>query len=141
MRFAWPADIEEAEDGISVSFPDIPGAITFGSTRAEALERASDALASLISAMIENGEPVPTASEAAGRPLVSLAPLDAAKIALHMAMVEHGVSNVELGRKLGLTEKAVRRLVDPLHQSKIEKVDAALRILGKRLEIAVAEAA
>lgn len=139
MRFAWPAEIREEDGGFSIEFPDVPGAITWGSTRAEVMERGSDALVSLISAMIEEGEAIPAASPAQGRPEISVPPLDAAKIALHSAMLERGMSKVELGRRLGLDEKAVRRLLDPLHRSHIEKLDAALHILGRRLEISVYE--
>ncbi len=140
MRFAWPADIIEDENGFSIVFPDVPGAITWGKTKAEAFERGVDALVSMIGVLIQDGEPIPVASDAAGRPVLNVALLDAAKMALHAAMLERGVSNVELGRRLGLTEKAVRRLVDPLHHSRIEKVDAALRVLGKQLEVSVLEA-
>jgi antitoxin HicB len=56
-------------------------------------------------------------------------------------MLAARLSNVELGRRLGLDEKQVRRLRDPLHRSHIDKVEAALRILGKRLEVEVKEAA
>jgi antitoxin HicB len=52
-------------------------------------------------------------------------------------MVVANVSNVELGRQLGLDEKAVRRLRDPLHRSRIEAVEAALHALGRRLEVTV----
>ena len=141
MRFAWPADVLEEGDGITVTFPDVPGAITWGRTRPEALERAADALVSILGALVEDGSPVPAASAAEGRPIVSLAPLDAAKIALHAAMLDRGMSNVELGRRLGVDEKAIRRLRDPLQRSHIEAVDAALRILGRRREISVLEGA
>jgi hypothetical protein len=65
----------------------------------------------------------------------SPAPLD-----LHDAMLSAGISNVELGRRLDLEEKAVRRLRDPLHRSHIGQIEAALRLLGRRLEIRVLEA-
>ena len=139
MGFGWPVDLVEEDGGVSVCFPDVPGAITWGSTREEALNQAEDALVSLIAALIAGGQSIPVASASRGRPVITVAPLDAAKMALHMAMIERGTSNVELGRRLGLTEKAVRRLVDPLHHSRIEKVDAALRALGKRLEVSVLE--
>ena len=139
MRFAWPADILEEEDGITVTFPDVPGAITWGQTRSEALAKASDALVSVLSSMIEDGEAIPPASAADGRPMVSVAPLDAAKIALHVTMLAKGISNVELGRLMNADEKAIRRLRDPLHGSHIEKVDRALHILGRRLEVLVLE--
>ena len=70
---------------------------------------------------------------------MSLPPLDAAKVALHLAMLEQGMSNTALGRMMDLDEKAVRRLRDPLHRSRIETLDAALRLLGRRLELSVLE--
>jgi antitoxin HicB len=56
-------------------------------------------------------------------------------------MLTAGITNVELGRRLGVDEKMVRRLRDPLHRSHIGQVEAALRSLGKRLEVTVHDAA
>jgi antitoxin HicB len=64
-------------------------------------------------------------------------PLVAAKLALHDAMLAAGLSNVALARRLGTDEKTVRRLRDPLHQSRINQIDAALRALGKRMGIVI----
>lgn len=141
MHFTWPVELLEEPEGITATFPDVPGAVTWGRTSAEAMERASDALVSFFSGLIADGKSIPPASAALGRPTVSVPPLDAAKIALHMAMLEKGVSNVELGRMMDIDEKAVRRMRDPLHRSRIEALDAALRSLGRRLEISVLEAA
>ena len=74
-------------------------------------------------------------------PLVSVTALEAAKLALHEAMTEARVSNVEMARRLGKDERAIRRLRDPLHRSHIGEVETALRLLGKRVEISVREAA
>ena len=60
-------------------------------------------------------------------------------MALHDAMLSAGISNVELGRQLDLDGRAVRRLRDPLHRSHIGQIEAALRLLGKRLEVRVLE--
>lgn len=49
------------------------------------------------------------------------------------------MSNVDLAHRMGLDEKAIRRLRDPLQRSHIETVAAALLILGKRIEISVFE--
>ena len=48
-------------------------------------------------------------SPAEGRP-VAVDALVAAKLALHEAMLDQGVGNVELARRLGADEKAVRQL-------------------------------
>jgi antitoxin HicB len=141
MHYAYPADVLKEPGGVTVSFPDVPGAITCGDTRAEALERGQDALISMLSVYVEENRPLPRPSPARGRPLIPVAALDAAKLALHDAMLAAHMSNVELGRRLGLDEKQVRRLRDPLHQSHIGKVEAALRILGKRLEVEAKAAA
>jgi hypothetical protein len=56
-------------------------------------------------------------------------------------MLAAGVSNVVLGKRLGLDEKAVRRLRDPLYRSHIGGVETALRTLGRRIELTVSEGA
>jgi hypothetical protein len=48
---------------------------------------------------------------------------------------------VELARRLEIDEKSVRRLRDPLHRSHIGHIEAALRVLGKRLAVEVTNAA
>ena len=94
-----------------------------------------------LSFCIDEGRPLPRPAPAQGRPLVVVGPLAAAKLALHEAMLEQGGSNVELAGRLGLDEKAVRRLRDPLHRSHIGAVEAALRVLGRRLVVEVLEIA
>ena len=86
---------------------------------------------------VEDGRPIPRPSAARGRPIVSADALETTKLALHDAMLAAGLSNVELGRKLGLDEKSVRRLRAPLHRSHIGAVEAASRALGKRVEVNV----
>ena len=142
MRYAYPANLEWEPDrsAVTVTFDDLPGA-TFGATESEALARAEEFLETALSFFTDDGSPTPTPTPANGRPLVFPRPLVAAKLALHDAMLAANLSNVELGRRLDLDEKAVRRLRDPLHRSHIGQVEAALRQLGKRLEVRVVEAA
>lgn len=59
----------------------------------------------------------------------------AAKLALYQAMQQQRVSNMELARRLGVTEAVVRRLVDPDHASRIERLEAALATLGVGLVV------
>ena len=141
MRYAYPAEVLEEADGVTITFPDVPEAVTCGDNRAEALARAEDALVTALSFYTDANRPLPSPSPAHHGPLVTVPPLVAAKLALHDALLAAGISNVEFGRKLGLDEKAVRRLRDPLHRSHIGQVEAALRALGKRLEVTVLDAA
>ncbi len=141
MRYAYPVDVKEAADGVTVTCPDVPELVTSGASRAEAAARAADALVTALAFYVDEGQPLPRPSAPRGRPMVSVAALEAAKLALHDAMLAAGLSNVELAHRLGLDEKAVRRLRDPLHRSHIGTVEAALRILGKRIDVDVRESA
>lgn len=69
------------------------------------------------------------ARAAAAAAQVQVPPLVAAKLALYQAMCRQKVSNVELARRLGVTEAVVRRLVNPDHASRIERVQSALAAL------------
>jgi antitoxin HicB len=138
MRYVYPyALLPQPEGGFTVTFADVPEAITQGDTEEQAAAMAEDALVTALSFYTDRAERLPTPSPARGRPLAYLPPLVAAKLALHDAMLAAGVSNVALARQLGTDEKTVRRLRDPLHQSRINQVDAALRVLGKRMGIVI----
>lgn len=142
MRYAYPVEVLEEADGVTVTCPDVPEMVTGGwGDVAANLKAAEDALATALSGYVDDGRSIPAPSPAEGRPVVAVDALVAAKLALHEAMLEHGVSNVELARRLGLDEKAVRRLRDPLHRSHIGAVEAALRVLGRRLVVEVLEIA
>lgn len=126
MRFAWPVAVLEEPKGVTVTCPDVPEMVTCGASTAEALARAPDALATALSFYTDAGRAVPAPSAARGRPVVAVPALVAAKLALHQAMLKAGMSNMALGRRLGVDEKAV---------------EAALRALGRRLEVVVRPAA
>ena len=133
MRHEYSVDLLEAADGVTVTAPDVSELVTCGDTRAEALERAQDAMVSALSFHVDDGKPLPAPSPADGRPVVSVPLLEATKLALHEAMVAAKVSNVELGRRMGLGENGVRRLRDPLHRSHVGQAEAAPRALGRRV--------
>jgi antitoxin HicB len=138
MRYAYPVEVLEEADGVTVTCPDVPEMVTGGwGDVAANLDAAGDALETALSFYVEDGRPIPRPSPADGRPVVAVGPLAAAKLALHEAMLEGGVGNVELAKRLGLDEKAVRRLRDPLHRSHIGAVETALRALGRRLVVEV----
>lgn len=141
MRYLYPAEITHVTDGVTVTFPDVPKAIAMGNTVPEALIQARDALISALSFYVEEGQPLPIASSTDGRPMIGVSILDAAKLALHDAMVLGKITNMDLARRLGLDEKAVRRLRDPLHRSHIGQIEAALAALGRRVELLVEDTA
>ncbi len=134
-RYAFPVILEaEPEGGFSASFAGVPGH-TQGETEAETLEAAADALVTVLAGYVRRGEAIPRPPAARGRPVVTVTALEAAKLGLHDAMLEAGMSNVELARRLDLQENAVRRLRDPLHRSHIGEVERALHALGRRVDV------
>ena len=140
--FTYPIDIETDEAGfVLVTFPDVPEAGTDGVSVDEALAGASDSLIAALGGYIQDRRPIPNPSPARGRNTVALPPLIAAKLALYQSMVDHKLTRVALAEKLGLSEGAIRRLLDLDHRSHIAQVEAALAVLGKRLEVRVYDAA
>ncbi len=133
---AWPVELEGQEDGsLLVSFPDIPEALTEGVTEAEALTQARDCLVAALGGYVGARRAIPRPSPARGRTTVALPALVAAKVALYGAMRAEGVGNTALAARLGLSEGAVRRLIDLDHRSHIGQIETALRALGQRLTV------
>jgi antitoxin HicB len=63
------------------------------------------------------------------------------KLALYLAMREQKVNNSELARRLGVHERVLRRMLDPQHATKAERIQAALAVLGKQMTVEVRDAA
>ena len=137
--FTYPATITVDTAGFSlVTFPDVPEAGTDAETHEEALCAAPDALIAALGGYIEARRPIPPPSPVhPGQVMVVLPVLVVAKLALYEAMRTATVTNTELGRRLGISEGAVRRLVDLDHRSHIGQVEAALATLGRRLVVDV----
>lgn len=139
MLYAYPCELAADEDGgLVVTFPDVPEAITGGDDRAEALTMAEDALATALAEYVHEKREIPAPGEAAdGRELVAVPPVVAAKLALYSAMRERGVAKVELARRLGISESAVRKLANPDHRSHVSQVQRALRAVGRSIRVEV----
>ncbi len=140
---AYPAAlIPDPDGGFTVTFRDVPEAITEGDSREEALLRAEDALESALAMYVMAKEPLPAPSAAQpGEAIVPLSALGMAKAALYEAMREQGVGRAELARRLRWHLPQVARVLDLHHASKMEQVEAALAALGLRLIVDVARAA
>jgi len=135
MRFCYPVFLTADEEGnLVASARDVPEALTEGRSECEALASMADALGAALAGYSREGRslPVPSAPQE-GERMVAVTPLVAAKLALHSAMQARGMTNVALAERLGISESAVRRLVNPDHQSRLDGVVAALQSLGRQL--------
>jgi antitoxin HicB len=127
------------DGGLVVTCRDFPEAITQAETLDEAMLEAADCLEEAIAARIDDGRdiPMPTAVMR-GEKLVSVPPSMALKAAVYLAVREAGLSNSELARRMQLDEKEARRILDPHHPTKIARIEAALSVLGRHVQLALA---
>jgi antitoxin HicB len=141
--FSYPATFRrDAKGRILVGFPDLPEAHTDGRNMAESLEEAIDCLGSTIAFRIAEKAEIPASSRPKrGQRMIPVPLWIAGKLALYLTMTEQGVSNSELARRLGVRETVVRRMLNPDHDTRSEKLQAALEALGKRIVVAIDDAA
>ena len=137
MRYLYPVTLQQDENNQFVATcRDIPEAITGGESKIEALNCMSDALGAALAGYSLDGPNIPVPSRLLKNEYrVPVPPLIAAKLVLRSAMAEKGYSNVTLAKHLGLSEGAVRRLVNPDHASKLDGVIHALALVGRQLVV------
>ena len=132
----YPATIKRDGESFVALFPDIPHAHTNGSSHADALAHAPDALQAAISMLVEKNLDLPSPSKPRGKSthLVGFpsAIIDA-KAELYTALRSAGVRKAELARRMGIHKQQVERLLDLDHASRIEQLEAAFTALNMRL--------
>jgi antitoxin HicB len=137
--FDYPVVLtRQPEGGFTVTFPDVPEAITQGEDEDEALLYAIDALEAALSFYIDNRRPLPAPSKPKrGQPVVHPSALESAKLAIYAEMLAQGVRKSDLARRLGWHLPQVDRLLDLNHASRMEHLESAARILGRELRLSV----
>jgi antitoxin HicB len=137
MRFSYPYRIERQRDSTLVEFPDVPGAVTETREGEDAQNLIRDCLVTALGAYISSKQDPPAPSAPRGRPCITLDLVTSAKLAQAMAMAEQQVTNVELARRLSVNEKVIRRMLDPDHRCRIDRLEHALEKLGLGLELRI----
>lgn len=135
----YPATLIPHDTGFTVTFRDIPEAISEGASLDEALVMAQDALCVAMEFYTEDNRAVPMPSEVQeGEYLVSLPPSVWAKVLLLNEMLAQNVSQAELAKRMGIVPQKVTRLVDLSHTTKIDTLANAFAKLGKHLQVGLA---
>ena len=140
----YQALFEPAEEGgFVVTFPDFDSGITQGDTEEEAMEMAADVLGMVIDHEIQAGRALPVPGKRRGRHyrVVRLPALETAKAELYAAFRASGLRKAELARRMGIPRMNVDRLFDLRHHSRFDQIEAALKAVGKELEVTVRDAA
>lgn len=135
MRYVYPVKLEKDDDGRHVALcRNVPEAMADGASAPEALGEMMHALGAALAGYSLEGGRLPKPSQPEGdEVLVPVSPLVAAKLALRAAMHAQEISNTELARRLEVSEGVVRRLVDPDHASRLDRVVSALDSVGHQL--------
>ena len=134
MILSYPVALQPDNNGaFMVTSPDFPELATYGEDREEALARAVDALEAAIAARMYSRKDIPPPSEGAEWATVSA--IITAKVMLYQGMREQGVGKVELARRLNWRLSRVDRVVDINHRSRLDDMDAALRVVGRRVTV------
>ncbi len=140
----YPASFlrEEKGKGFHVRFSDLPEALTGGEDLNDTFAQAADCMAEAIAGRIARGDEIPAPSKPKrGQRLIGVPLYLAPKLALYLAMRERDMRNTELAKRLGVSETVVRRMLDPKHDTKPERIQAALAALGKRIVVRFEDAA
>jgi antitoxin HicB len=143
MQYAYPVTFRQDQNGTVIALvPDVPGTMTVGADRSEALERVQGALLAMLAARVQDRETIPRPTAAArGQRVAILPPMAAAKLSIYRAMRARQTTPEDLARRLGWTHGRVRSVIDPRRRSRLEDIESALAALGKRLVVDVENAA
>jgi antitoxin HicB len=140
-HFEYPARIEQDVAGFYlVTFPDFPEAATDARSLDAAIAEGADCLEEAVAGRMIRGEDIPAPSQLGeGMVPITLPALYAMKAALYLALQEGQLSHSALAAKLGKDERAIERLLDPAHATRISALEAALHAIGKRVHIVLAD--
>ena len=131
MKYAYPCNMTsyvEEGHGFLVTFPDIPPAITGAATWDESLFLAEDALICALGIYIKEWSDIPAPSRLQdGQVMITVPPLQSAKLDLYSAMRERGVSKSDLAHTLGASESEIVDLIDLDFDSTESQVDEAMK--------------
>jgi antitoxin HicB len=137
MLYAYPARLRAYPTEVVIRFRDLPEAIAGGATRDKAIVAAEGVLQAALWFRLKEEQAIPEPSAPKrGEVMVPVRPGTAAKVAFAMAFQASGLSRIDLAKRLKLDHKEVRRMLDPDHATKIERLDEAMRALGRRLVLA-----
>jgi antitoxin HicB len=138
---AYAVRMRRQSGGWIVSCRDLPELVTDGDTPSEALNAAEGAAQAALEYRLREGLPVPRPTpQRRGERLAAVPVETALKLLLREAVQREGTQSA-VARRLRMDEKALRRLLDPGHGSRIDALAEALRKLGLRVAVSVIDPA
>jgi antitoxin HicB len=131
MKIFYNAILDpQVDGGFTVTFPDLPDAITEGDTEEEALFNASEVLTLTLDGRIDEGEDIPDPAYIGG---VAIYPAPLCQSAILVRKSRQGRPLSDVARVLQTSWAAAQRLENPRHATNIRQLEKAASIFGKRL--------
>lgn len=142
VAFAYPAAVLVEADGATVTFRDLPEAITGAATAEEALALARDAVTAALEARLANREEIPVPSAPIGDeiPVAPIARVAAKALVLHW-MQRTGTKAGTVAERIGVTPGEMSRILDPSHRTGLDRLEQAIEAAGGSLILAAASQA
>jgi antitoxin HicB len=127
----------QPEGGFTVTFPDLPEAITEGNTREEALFHAADVLTLCLDERVDSGDDLPVAQAVKGGVWVEPSAAIQAAVAVRSARQAQGRTLADLARSLGTSWAAAQKLESPRANPTLKQLERTAAALGKRLVVSM----
>jgi antitoxin HicB len=138
-KVQYPARIRSQDGGgYLVEFLDLPGCLTEGDTRADALANAAEALSGWLYVAIKTGQDVPVPSVRQGRNSILVEPdLDVTvPLLILWARKSRGLTQSQMAHTLGVTQQAYQKLEIPGKSNpRLKTLSRLFGALGLTLEL------
>lgn len=133
----YPVRLERDEQGrVVATFPDFAqSASALGEYEDDALHGAVQALVRSLGFCVARSQEIPSPSRRRGAPRVRVPALVEAKLIVYRTMRDAGVTRATLAKRLRWHRPQVDRLLDLAHASRLDQIEAALRVMGHDLAI------
>ncbi|NVD99947.1 type II toxin-antitoxin system HicB family antitoxin [Massilia sp. BJB1822] len=119
-----------------VAFVDFPDVHSVGDTADGALCEAVDGLRTAVEMYMDDRRSVPLPSApAVGQQTVALPAMETAKVLLWNEMLAQKLRKADLARLLDVYQPQVDRLFDLRHSSKVDQIEQAALVMGRRLNV------
>jgi len=125
----------QPEGGFTVTFPDLPEAITEGDSHEEAVFNAAEVLGLCLDVRMDQGDELPRPTQTPGGVWITPPASVQVAIALRQIREDQGKSLSDMARLLNTSWPAAQRLERPSANPTLRQLDRAAAAVGKRLVV------
>jgi len=130
------AKIIKQDGDYVVSFPDMPGALTFGETIEDAIKYAGEALNGVFESTFERGYKVPKAKEYKGKNFYRINLYPHVELSYKLRTIRADKTQIDIAKELGISYQAYQKLENPRKcNPTIKTLEKIAKVFKKELVI------